>query len=114
MSQGIPKLTDDQIAEQLRRADLDPSDWDVAGIAERTNSWIADNHAELVDPEVSTWTTELRAQHYAEFGALAAVDFYEQCVIETGPDSAPWQALQDRVEAGDFDTWDPVWSASKP
>ena len=23
-----------------------------------------------------------------------AVDFYEQCVIETGPDSAPWQALQ--------------------
>ena len=114
MPHKTPKLTHGQVAEQLRRADLDPADWDMAGIAARTNSWIADNHAELVDSEVATWTADLQAQHYDEFGALAAVDFYEQCVIETGPDSAPWQALQDRVEAGEFDTWEPVWSAPKP
>lgn len=109
-----PKLTQDQIAELLRRAGLDPAAWNLAGIAERTNAWIADNHAELTDPEVRTWSAQLQAQQYEEFGHLAAVDFYEQCVIETGLDSAPWRALQSRVDAGEFDTWDPVWSAPRP
>lgn len=45
MPHRTPKLADDQIAEHLRRADLDPADWDVAGIAARTNSWIADYRA---------------------------------------------------------------------
>lgn len=114
MPQKTPKLSTDEIADLLRRADLDPADWDVTGIAARTNEWIADNHAELTDAEVARWSAQLQAEHYAEFGSLAAVDFFEQCVIETGPDSAPWQGVQARVDAGEFDTWDPVWTAPKP
>jgi hypothetical protein len=86
MPRKTPQLSVDQIADVLRRADLDPADWDAVGIATRTNSWIADNRTELTDAEVKTWSAKMQGQHYDEFGALAAVDFFEQCVIETGPD----------------------------
>nr|WP_225247287.1 hypothetical protein [Mycolicibacterium fortuitum] len=92
------------------RADLDPGDWDVAGIAAATNASIANKVVELSAPEVKTWSAELQAEQHKEFGALAAVDFFEQCV-ETGPSSAPWQSLQTRIEAGEFEGWPPVWTA---
>jgi hypothetical protein len=114
MPQRTPKLNNDQITDLLRRAGLDPADWDMAGVAAKVNGWIADNHAELTDAEVKTWSTHVQAEHHDEFGTLAAVDFFEQCVIETGPDSAPWQGVRARVDAGEFDGWDPVWVASKP
>lgn len=108
-----PSLSQEQIAAHLRHANLDPTDWDMAGITARTNDWIADCHAELVEPEVKTWSATVQADYYDEFGSLAAVDFFEQCVIETGPDSAPWQKLQDRVEAGEFASWPPIWEAPR-
>ena len=37
---STPKMSREQIADALRRADLDPADWDVAGIAARTLSLI--------------------------------------------------------------------------
>lgn len=109
-----PKLSREEIAEKLRRANLDPAQWDLAGIMARTNDWIADYHLELTAPEVKTWSPQLQAAQYDEFGKLAAVDFFEQCVIETGPDSVPWQDLQDRVETGEFETWPPIWEATRP
>lgn len=109
-----PKLTQEQITETLRRAHLDPTQWDLAGIMARTNDWISDYHVELTQPEVKTWSPQLQAEQYDEFGTLAAVDFFEQCVMETGPDSAQWQDLQERVEAGEFETWPPIWEAPRP
>lgn len=98
----------------LRTAKLDPAEWDVPEIARKVNVWIGDYHAELTDPEVSTWSAELQAAHYAEFGSLPAVDFIEQCVIEAGPDTAPWSQLAARVAAGEFESWPPVWQAHTP
>lgn len=95
-------------------AGLDPSDWDLPEIVPKTNAWISDYHAELTDSEVATWSITLQADQYAEFGSLAAVDFIEQCVIEGGPDTAPWEALVTRADAGEFATWPPVWEAEKP
>ncbi|WP_301154999.1 hypothetical protein, partial [Mycolicibacterium fortuitum] len=73
-----------QVAELLRHADLDPGDWDTAGIAAAINASIANKVIELSAPEVKTWSAALQAEQHKEFGALAAVDFFEQCV-ETGP-----------------------------
>jgi hypothetical protein len=111
---SAPKLTDGEIAELLRRAGLDPADWDLPEILRQTNAWISDCHVELTAPEVATWSPKLQAEHYAEFGSLAAVDFIEQCVIEAGPETAPWEELAARADAGDFETWPPVWQAEKP
>lgn len=109
-----PNLTAEHIAELLRRAGLDPDHWDLPEIVRKTNTWITDNHAELTDPEVKTWSPQLQAEHYNEFGSLAAVDFIEQCVIEAGPDTAPWAELGARAEAGEFEDWPPVWQAQIP
>lgn len=110
----IPKLTEEGVIELLRRAELDPADWNVTAILRRTNAWISDYDAELTDPDVATWSTADQVEHYAEFGSLAAVDFFEQCVIEASSATAPWPALAARADAGDFDNWPPVWEALKP
>lgn len=109
-----PTLTTAEITDLLRRAGLDPADWHLPEIVRKTNVWISDYHAELTDSEVATWSITLQAAQYAEFGSLAAVDFIEQCVIEAGPDTAPWEVLSVRAEAGEFATWPPVWEAEKP
>ncbi len=59
------------------------------------------------------WDAVDQAAHLAEFGSLAAVDFIEQCVIESGPAAAPWRELQARVDAGEFGDWSPVWVADR-
>ncbi len=107
------KLTTADIAAQLERAGLRPEDWDLAVIVAKANAWVASNLDELNDPDVATWSVALQAAHYAEFGKLAAVDFFEQCVVEAGPDTAPWQELAARADDGDFATWPPVWQAPK-
>ncbi|MFV8227498.1 hypothetical protein [Mycolicibacterium fortuitum] len=109
-----PALTAEQITELLRRAGLNPDHWDLPEIVRKTNAWIADYHAELTDPEVKTWSRQGQSEHYDEFGSLAAVDFIEQCVIEAGPDTAPWTDLAARAEAGEFEAWPPVWQAQRP
>ena len=109
-----PSLSGEQIAELLGRAGLVAADWDLAEIGRRANAWIADYHAELTDPEVRSWSVEVQAAHYAEFGSLAAVDFFEQCVAEDAPPTAPWQQLWARVDDGEFDAWPPVWQAATP
>lgn len=103
-------ISPDQIAAFLRRAQLNPHQWDSAEIARKTNAWITDNLNELSHMG-SDWRPEDRAAHLTEFGSLAAVDFIEQCVIEAGPDTAPWRELWQRVDAGEFDDWPPIWTA---
>jgi hypothetical protein len=101
-------VSTDDVAAFLRRADLNPGHWDVPEITRKANGWVTSNLIELEAMEPN-WTAEDRAAHHAEFGALSAVDFVEQCVIEAGPDSAPCEQLQARVDAGDFDDWQPIW-----
>lgn len=103
-------VTVDQVAALLRRAQLDPDQWNLPEITRKTNAWIADNLNELSHMSAD-WTPEDRAAHLVEFGHLAAVDFIEQCVIEAGPGTAPWQDLQHRANAGEFDEWPPIWTA---
>lgn len=92
----------------LRRAALNPQHWDVPEITRAANRWVTNNLTEL-DQMEPDWSAEDRRAHHAEFGAVSAVDFLEQCVIEAGPDSAPWPELQERVDAGEFDDWQPIW-----
>lgn len=99
-----------QIAAFLRRARLNPHQWDLAEITRKTNAWIADNLTELSQMDAD-WRPEDKAAHLAEFGSLAAVDFLEQCVIEAGPATAPWRELWQRVDTGEFDHWPPIWTA---
>lgn len=101
-----------QVTALLCRAQLDSGQWNLHEITHKANAWIADNLGELSHMSVD-WTPEDRAAHLAEFGGLAAVDFIEQCVIEAGPDTAPWQDLQRRVDAGEFDEWPPIWTATQ-
>lgn len=109
-----PALTATDITALLRRAGLDPAEWDLAEIVRKANRWISDNHAELTAAEVATWSSAWQIEHYAEFGQLAAVDFIEQCVIEAGPSTAPWSTLAARADAGEFADWPPVWQADIP
>lgn len=99
-----------QITALLRRAQLNPEQWDLSEIARKANAWITDNLNELSHMGAG-WPPEDRAAHLAEFGSLTAIDFIEQCVIEAGPDTAPWQDLQHRAGAGEFDDWPPIWTA---
>ncbi len=108
------QLTSEQVTEHLHRLGLAPQDWDLAEICRKTNSWIGHLLVELAATDAPTWSPAARAEHRAEVGALTAVDFVEQCVIEAGPDTAPWRELQDRVDAGEFDRADPVWAAPNP
>ncbi|MGV0740220.1 hypothetical protein ABQF35_28160 [Mycobacterium syngnathidarum] len=101
-------FTTDDVASFLRRASLDPQQWDLPAIARKANTWAANNQVEL-DHIESHWPAEDKAAHRAEFGAISTVDFIEQCVIEAGPDAAPWSDLQTRVNAGEFDSWPPIW-----
>jgi len=101
-----------QITALLHRAHLNPEQWDLSEIARKANAWITDNLNELSHMGAS-WSPEDRAAHLAEFGNLTAIDFIEQCVIEAGPGTAPWQDLQHRVDAGEFDTWPPIWLAQR-
>lgn len=103
-------VTTAQVAALLRRAQLSPEQWNLDAITRKTNAWITDNLNELSHMGAG-WTHEDRAAHLAEFASLAAVDFIEQCVIEAGPAAAPWQDLQRRVDAGEFDEWPPIWTA---
>lgn len=103
-------VTVEQVAALLRRAQLDPDQWNPPEITRKANTWIADNLGELSHMSVD-WTPEDRAAHLSEFGHLSAVDFIEQCVIEVAPDTAPWQDLQHRADAGEFEGWPPVWTA---
>lgn len=98
-----------QVTDLLHRARLNPAQWDLSEIARKANAWITDNLNELYMG--AGWPPQDRAAHLAEFGSLAAIDFIEQCVIEAGPDTAPWQELQRRADAGDFDDWPPIWTA---
>ncbi|MGY1994496.1 hypothetical protein [Mycolicibacterium fortuitum] len=101
-------LTTDDVASFLRRASLDPQQWDLPAIARKANTWAANNQVELdhIDPR---WSADDKTAHRAEFGTISTVDFIEQCVIEAGPDTAPWNDLQTRVNAGEFDAWPPIW-----
>lgn len=92
----------------LRSAALDPQQWDIEEITRKVNQWVHDNLIELGQIEAG-WSSADKAAHYAEFGAVSAVDFIEQCVIEAGPDTAPWSDLQHRVDAGEFDDWPSIW-----
>lgn len=105
------QLTVEQVSDHVRRFGLDPQAWDLTEICRETNAWIAELLVELAAGEDPRWSPQERAEHYAEFGALSTVDFIEQCVIEAGPDSAPWPDLQNRVDAGEFDQVLPVWAA---
>lgn len=107
------KLTTADVTAQLERAGLRPEDWDLPVIVAKANAWVESNLDELGDPDVATWSPALQAEHYAEFGKLAAVDFFEQCVVEAGPGTAPWQDLAARADDGDFAAWPPVWQAPK-
>ncbi|GAB5901829.1 hypothetical protein [Mycolicibacterium mageritense] len=100
-----------EVTAFLERADLDPGQWNIAEITRKANNWVTINRTELaqIDPQ---WSTEDKTAHYAEFGAVSAVDFVEQCVIEAGPDTAPWRELQIRADAGEFQDWPPVWRAT--
>lgn len=98
------------ITALLHRAGLTVEHWDLTAIIEKTNVWISGNLIEL--SEMNDWDPRDRAAHLAEFGHLTAVDFFEQCVIEAGPNTAPWRELQRRVGVGDFDGWPPVWTAN--
>lgn len=98
-----------QVAALLRRAQLDPDQWDLPEIARKANTWIANNLVELA--QMTGWSHDDQAAHLAEFGHLVAIDFIEQCVIEAGPDTAPWQDLQHRADTGHFDNWPPIWTA---
>lgn len=105
-------LSVDQVAALLRGAQLDPAQWDLSEIARKANAWITDNLNELSHMGTG-WPSEDQAAHLAEFGHLTAIDFIEQCVIEAGPDTAPWQGLQRRADAGEFDDWPPIWTADR-
>lgn len=105
-------VTANQVAALLRRAQLSPEQWNLDAITRKTNTWITDNLNELSHMGTG-WTPEDRAAHLAEFGSLTAVDFIEQCVIEAGPDTAPWQDLQRRADAGEFETWPPIWDVER-
>lgn len=102
------RVTVADVTTFLRRAGLDPQHWDVKAIVGKANRWVADNLLELAQMG-QQWSTEDQAAHLAEFGAVSAVDFVEQCVIEAGPDTAPWDDLQRRADAGEFDEWEPIW-----
>ncbi|MDG5781846.1 hypothetical protein, partial [Mycolicibacterium fortuitum] len=101
-------LTTDDVASFLRRASLDPQQWDLPAIARKANTWAANNQVEL-DHIDRRWSANDQAAHRAEFATISTVDFIEQCVIEAGPDTAPWNDLQTRVNAGEFDSWPPIW-----
>lgn len=102
----------DQVTDLLRRASLNPAQWDLSEIARKANAWITDNLNEL--SHIGTgWPSEDQAAHLAEFGHLTAIDFIEQCVIEAGPDAAPWQELQCRAGTGEFDDWPPIWATDR-
>lgn len=102
------RVSTDDVTAVLLQAGLDPQQWDIGAITNKVNRWVTDHLIELgeMDP---TWSDADKAAHRAEFGSVAAVDFLEQCVIEAGPDSAPWRDLQHRVDAGEFDEWQPIW-----
>ena len=102
-----------QVIDLLRGARLDPAQWDLSEIVRKANAWITDNLNELSYMGAG-WPPQDRAAHLAEFGSLTAIDFIEQCVIEAGPDAAPWQELQRRADAGEFDDWPPIWTADRP
>ena len=105
-------LSADQVTDLLRRARLNPAQWDLSEIARKANAWITDNLNELSHMGTG-WPPEDQAAHLAEFGHLTAIDFIEQCVIEAGPDTAPWQDLQHRADAGEFDDWPPIWTTDR-
>lgn len=102
------RVTVGDVTTFLRQAGLDPQQWDIQEIVRNANRWVADNLLELAEMD-QQWSADERAAHHAEFGAVSAVDFVEQCVIEAGPDTAPWDDLQRRADAGEFDDWEPIW-----
>lgn len=112
-SRGL-RLTAEEVTAALDRAGLNPVAWNLSEILRAANSWIGGLLVDLAAGEDPTWSAAERAEHRAEFGALSAVDFLEQCVIEAGPDTAPWQELQARITAGEFDAAKPVWAAPNP
>lgn len=102
-----------KVTDLLRRARLNPAQWDLSEIARKANAWITDNLNELSYMGAG-WSPEEQAAHLAEFGHLTAIDFIEQCVIEAGPATAPWTDLAARADAGEFASWPPVWQAQRP
>ncbi|OBB17018.1 hypothetical protein A5761_11210 [Mycolicibacterium setense] len=102
------RVNTDEVTAFLRQAGLDPQHWDIGEITRKVHRWVTDHLIELGAME-PTWSDADKAAHHAEFGSVAAVDFLEQCVIEAGPDSAPWRELQQRVDTGEFDEWQPIW-----
>lgn len=108
------RLSAEDVAAVLRHAGLRPADWDLTEIVRRTNRWISDYRAELTDPDVATWSIAWQIEQYAEFGRLNTVDWIEQCVIEAGPSTAPWERLAERVQADEFADWPPIWQADVP
>lgn len=105
---GDRHVTPERIAAELARAGLDPEHWNLTAITTAVNARITQCRAELAGIDGS-WSKADRQAHLAEFGTLPAVDFYEY-VVEAGPDTAPWDALQRRVNAGEFDRWPAVWT----
>lgn len=105
---GDTQVSANDVTAFLQQAGLDPKHWDISEITRKVNRWVTDQFIELGEME-ATWSDADKAAHHAEFGSVAAVDFLEQCVIEAGPDSAPWRDLQRRVDAGEFDEWQPIW-----
>lgn len=108
MSRDRARVTVADVTTFLRQAGLSPELWDVQEILGKANRWVADNLRELAEMD-QQWSVDDQAAHLAEFGAVSAVDFVEQCIIEAGPDTAPWDDLQRRADAGEFDDWEPIW-----
>lgn len=105
---GDRHVTPERIADELARAGLDPAHWDLTAITTAVNARITQCSTELASIE-DCWSKADHQAHLAEFGTLPAVDFYEYA-IEAGPDTAPWAALQHRVNAGEFDRWPAIWT----
>lgn len=88
--------------EILKRAGLNPADWNITAAVKHANRWIADQQLELAE-----------GGDVAEFGTLELVDFLQQSVMENSPRASveAVDELWERTEANEFASWPPVWQA---